>query len=257
MKIAHPIAGAMLLMCSVLQGTATAQRVLTLTGDPWPPYVSGSLGEDADGGIGVVIIREIFQRIDGLEVRFPLQPWKRALRDVEMGRRDGIALLLKTPEREAYMEFSDPVIASRSLVWFRADRFPSGFEWHHTRELLRHHIGVIRGYSYGKDMDRAIARDSAKVTRVASVEQLFAMLARDRLDLALANDAVGMTMAKAYAGTARIVAADHATGEDVYHIGFSRRSGASAWIPRVNQAIRELRRDGAIERMLKDYYNQD
>jgi len=257
MRALNLIAATLLISGLLTIAPAPAQQVLTLAGDPWPPYVTGSLGEEASGGIGVALIREVFRRIDGVEVRFPLQPWKRALRDVETGERDGIALLLKTPEREAYMAFSEPLVSSRSLVWYREDRFPDGYEWRSYEDLLQRHIGLIRGYSYGTRMDRAIADGSVKVTKVASIRQLFLMLARDRVELALANDWVGFTIAESLTEQARIVAAETPTGEDVYHIGFSRRSGASRWLSRVDEVIREMRAEGVIERMVNEHFQRD
>ena len=251
-------AAALLLMSSALLATQSrAQEVLTLTGDPWPPYVIGTEGSpDADGGLGVDLIRNLFGRIDGVSVRFPLMPWKRALKEVELGRYDGICLLLRTAKRENYMTFSEPLLASRSLIWFRRERFPDGFKWDRFPDLLSYHVGAIRGYSYGPQMDEAIANGKVKVTQVSSLRQLFQMLARGRVDLVFANDAVGLAMAKRFSGEAEIVAAHKPTGEDVYHIGFSRKSGAARWLPDVNAAIAQMHDDGTIERTVSAFFKE-
>ena len=231
-----------------------AKQVVTLAGDPWPPYVLGKVGEDASKGLAVELIRAIFARIPGVEVRFPLVPWKRALREVEQGNYDGIALLLRTPEREAYMTYSDPVIASRSLVWYRQKRFPAGFELTGLDDLLPFRVGVIRGYSYGKMVDAAIKGGRLKASEESSMRQLFMMLARDRVDLVLANDAVGYAMAKSYAEGEPIVPAKGATGEDVYRIGFSQRSKALELLPKVNRAIGELQAEGVFDARMKLFF---
>lgn len=251
-------AAVLLLMSSVLLVTQTrAEDVLTLTGDPWPPYVIGTEGSpDAEGGLGVDLIRNLFDRIDGVSVRFPLMPWKRALKEVELGRYDGICLLLRTSERESYMAFSEPLLASRSLIWYRRERFSDGFKWDRFQDLLSYHVGAIRGYSYGPQMDEAIAEGKVRVTKVSSLRQLFQMLARGRVDLVFANDAVGLAMAERFAAEAEIVAAHKPTGEDVYHIGFSRKSGAARWLPQVNAAIAEMQDDGTIARTVSAFFKK-
>ena len=67
---------------------------ISLVEDPWPPYIEGRTGEPASGGKLVELYRELFRRIEGVEVEYLLMPWKRALVEVELGRQDGFLKLL-------------------------------------------------------------------------------------------------------------------------------------------------------------------
>ena len=58
---------------------------------------------------------------------------------------------------------------------------------------------VIRGHRYGEEIDKVIEAGFLTITEVTSVEQMFTMLARGRIDLALANATVGFASAKEYA----------------------------------------------------------
>ncbi len=226
------------------------REVVTLTGDPWPPYVEGELGGEADGGIAIELVKRIFDRFPGTEVSFPLFPWNRALRAVETGSEDGIVLLLKTPEREQFLEFTEPLFEAQNLVWYSTERFPAGFQWLTLEDLDGYTIGITMGYSYGDEIDLAIESGALSVTPVPTVEHLFAMLARNRIDSALATDAVGYALAEEYAAIAEIVPASKATGTDVYHLGFSKKSPARRMIPDINRVISELRADGVIDRLI-------
>jgi uncharacterized protein (TIGR02285 family) len=227
-----------------------AQQVVTLTGDPWPPYVVGELGREAQSGIAVELARRIFERIDGWQASFPLIPWNRALREVESGSKDGIVILLKTPDRERYMAYTEPLFTARALMWYSVKRFPSGFDWKELADLAPYRLGITRGYSYGDEIDGAIEVGRLRVTEVPTAERLFAMLARDRLDLALAGDSVGYTLAREQAHVNPIVPASKATGTDVYHIAISKKSEARHLVPAIDRILSELRRDGVVDRLI-------
>ena len=74
-------------------------------------------------------MRRIFDHLPETDVSFPLIPWNRALREVEIGTKDGIVVLLKTQDRERYLEYTEPLFSAASLVWYSRDKFPAGFEW--------------------------------------------------------------------------------------------------------------------------------
>ena len=80
------------------------------------------------------------------------------MREVEAGTKDGIVMLLKTPERERYMDYTAPLITSYSLLWYSEAHFPRGFVWSTVEDLQSHQIGITQGYSYGELIDSAIAR---------------------------------------------------------------------------------------------------
>ena len=52
---------------------------------------------------------------------------------------------------------------------------------------MGHAVGITRGYSYGDEIDAAIAVGELQVTEVPTVELLFAMLAGERVDIVIAN----------------------------------------------------------------------
>ncbi len=237
--------------CLIAVATTTrADQVITLVGDPWPPYVEGELGQDAQSGRGVELVKRIFERIEGVDVRFPLIPWNRALRAVEEGSHDGIVMLLKTPERERFMAYTEPLFASDSLVWYSETRFPNGYSWRDIGDFEGHAVGINRGYSYGYEIDAAIADGELTVTQVPTVDRLFAMLARGRVELVVANDYVGYALASQHVD-ARIRPAEKPTGTDVYHIGLSRKSAAVELLPRINGILIELRREGIVDALMQ------
>ena len=145
----------------------------------------------------------------------------------------------------------DKVIPAAGFIcWYSKRRFPAGFEWKRLEDFSSYSLGVVRGYSYGDEVDQALQKGELKATEVNTVDQLFTMLAGDRVDLALANDGVGFALARQHT-KAQVVAANMATGEDVLYMAFSRRSEARRLIPQINEILAELRGQGVVERTIR------
>ena len=247
-----PTLALVLIHAAALHG-ADEKRLVTLVSDPWPPYVFGELGQEATSGAVVDLLNAIFERLDDTRLSIPLVPWNRALREVREGTKDGIGIILKTAEREEYMDYTDVVFNSINLVWYTTDRFPDGFEWEHYVDFETHTIGVVGGHSYGEELDEMFAEGTLTAIKVSSAGQLFAMLEKGRIDLAFADRLVGSAFVSDYAesGT-RIAAAEKSPSGEVYYIAFSKKSEARHLIPAVNRAVSELRKEGVIQKLVGD-----
>lgn len=242
--------GALIVITCLYSQIVLSETTVTLVGDPWPPYVEGTLGEDAHKGITVQIINAIFSGLEDVKARFPLIPWKRALREVEEGHQDGIGMLLKTPEREKYMAYSDPLLDGKNLVWSVEKDNGSYFEWNEMADFHKLKLGIIRGYSYGDAMDKEIELGNVSIIAAPTVDHLFAMLVNGRVDIVVANDAVGYAQQKKHRSQ-RIKPAQKMLNSETFYIGFSKKSPAVELLPRINQIIGQLRDRGEIERIIK------
>lgn len=229
---------------------ASAERTLILPNDPWPPFMLGNEGGEATSGIGVDLMRAVFSRVEGVNISIPLVPWKRALNSVRNGTADAIPLLYKTTERENYMVFSDPLFPSQDLVWYSKSHFPNGLEWQTADDFVPYQMGVVSGYSYSEEIDKAIADKKFAVTKVKNAEQLFTMLAGGRIDVAIANRVVGTSLIKKDVNNRNIIPMKKPIAEDDYYIAFSKKTSAQELLPQVNKAIAELKAEGEIERIV-------
>ena len=240
----------LIIVFTVWCGQAYSDRTVTLVGDPWPPFVEGKLGEDAQSGIAVEIVNEIFSQIDGVQVRFPLIPWKRALLEVEEGHQDGVGILLKTPERERYMTYSDPLLIDDSLVWSIEDPARGHFEWSSLEDFKGLKVGVISGYSYGAAIDGQIENRTITAVFAPTVEHLFAMLVNGRIDVALSNESVGSSQINRFPDVP-IRASKRPTDTETFYMGLSKKSWAVELIPDINRILQKLNDDGVIKRILR------
>ena len=240
---------ALFISCLLLVPSAMAEQTVVLVSDPWPPYIVGKLGEEANDGTTIEVIKLIFAEVDGLEVSLPLTPWNRALKSVKEGAADGIQMLRKTKERETYMVFTNRVFLSREQLWYSQQQFTDGFHWQTIDDLKPYVIGVVDGYSYSEIMDDALATKQLTAVKARDADQLFAMLAAGRIDVALASEAVGKSLARQYQDR-QIIASDQAVAEEPHYIGIAKNTEAVKWIPDINRAIDKLMANGSIDRII-------
>lgn len=240
----------LVLLCVLLPGVASAERMLIFPTDPWPPFMLGAEGTESTEGIGTKLMQAIFDRIEGANVKIPLVPWKRALNLVEQGKADAIPMLYKTTVREVVMNFSDPLFSSQDLAWYSKSYFPNGIEWQSADDFVPYIMGVVNEYSYSEEIDQAIADKKFTVIRVKNTQQLFAMLAGGRVDVVLANKVVGVALIKSSFDNRNIQSMSKPIAEEDYYTAFSKKNSSKEFMDKFNQAIAELKSEGLIEKIV-------
>lgn len=173
-----------------------ACRSLTASGNPqYPPYLWRDPADDsrligANADLLQLLAKELGLSID---VRF-IGPWGRVQEETRAGRIDLIAGAFWTLPRTEYMDyFYPPFRETRSVVWVRASTALNYRRWSDLSGLQG--VNVINN-SFGDEFDQ-FARSALKMSQVASVEQAFLMLQKERADYLIYEDSPGLAyMAK-------------------------------------------------------------
>ena len=231
-----------------------AQSRITLVEDPWPPFINvDKTTQKITGGIAIQVIQKIFKRIKDVEVNFIIRPWKRALLEVKEGKFDGIPALQKTPEREKFLEYSDPLFKNRTVFFYARSRYPNGIHWNTLNDLTAYKIGVVDEHSVSTKLKKIVAekRIKLRINKVTSDIQNFKMLLSGRIDLHPNNEAVGYSIIKKNGWQNKIIAAEKDLYSSTLHLAFSKKSEAKKLIPRINEIISELNAEGEIDNFLK------
>lgn len=224
-------------------------RMVHLGDSPWPPYTLGEVGQPATGGIAVELARKVYGAL-GIETRIELFPWKRVLKMAEFGKIDGPTLLMKTPERENYLAYTDAVLEARELLYYRTDRL-GVFDWESFSDLKKYTIGLVAGYTYGDAFMKAIDEHGLKIERAVSSDVNFQKLYAGRIDLFLEDEVVAGAFFRTHDSwkEAFDFAANPVTVYD-YYMAVSKKSPAIALLPELNQVIKKMKSDGSIKRLL-------
>jgi polar amino acid transport system substrate-binding protein len=228
---------------------AEESKAVHFVDSPYPPYSIGELGKAPTGGVAVELVNEIFNRL-GVKLSIEMHPWKRTLKMAELGRADGITLLMRDEERSQYLTFSEVVFEGKEVFYYNRDRLKT-FEWSSFADLEPYKIGLVNGYTYGEDFLKAIDIFGLKVEYDDSDDICLQKLMAGRIDLFLVDDLVSKTqiaqnddMKKSLAVSSKPVTVYP------YYVAFSRQSQAKDLLPEINRVISEMKADGSIDRVV-------
>ena len=160
-------------------------KVITISTGEWPPYISENLKFN---GIAARIIRDSFA-LQGYAVEFGWFPWKRTYHHVRTGAWNASAIWAKTEQRRKEVLFSDPIIDSNTVLFFRKD---SLIEWQSYQDLSSIIIGATDGYFNGDEFEAAEEKRLITVERTSSERNNFKKLAAKRIDAVVAELGTGI-----------------------------------------------------------------
>lgn len=200
------------------------------------------------------IIREALERRLGLSTVWTAQPWARCQASVGDGSAD-VILTVPTPERAAYALASDePFYVKRLNVFARAN---------HPR------LEEIRGLASLEDIRRAgltvvtynengwskahVEPLGIRVFTANSLQSVWRMLAEQRGDLVIEWPPAAWPDIRALKLEGEIVQTGAVMGDMSFHLLVGRRSPHADILPGFDRAVRAMRGDGTMDRILKDW----
>ncbi len=115
----------------------------------YPPYYHKENGEFT--GVCVDLMDRVAESL-GIEIQYREYPWKRLITIAEKGHIDAIMPLFRTREREKFLYFDNLEIAKETNSFFTMRERDIDFDGK-FQSLKGYTIGVVSGYSYGKNFD--------------------------------------------------------------------------------------------------------
>lgn len=241
---------ALLVCCAMLLLGAVSVRAETISlfgSDNLPP--KSWQDKDRPRGYSVDAAREVLA-LAGFQVDVRLTAWARAVEEVKAGK--GILThVSKTPEREQFFEFSEPLVYDRIVVVVKKGK---EFAFHHPQDLMNRSVGVLRGATYGGPWSSVVDRlqveyDTDAVARVGK-------LMRNRLDCAIISSGrAGLKIAAQLGGydISEFTILPVPVIEDPNYLAIAKGPDSAKTMARINAAIRNLRASGGIERIMREY----
>lgn len=213
----------------------------------WPPYKIVQNG--AIGGIDALVLEEVARRT-GLEFEYVECPWARCLIMLQNGTVDMITSIARTAERVAVMDFLEPPTRDHYAISFYTNS-GSAHALNQYEDLYGLDIGTIRGSAYFERFDQDHKLRKTVVTRET---QLIEMLASRRLDAILGIGA-NLDYILQQTGRSSLVRKWSLKIEtkDPAYVAVSKRSKRQHAIPRLEQALRAMRRANEIEQIEQNF----
>ena len=202
-------------------------------------------------GIYPALVAAAFARM-GEPLRAGTLPFRRLLNEL----RDGQSLagaVIRTPEREAFADFSYPYFSEGLTVLTLAERTPEMVNW---GALKRGRVGIIRGWSYGQGFEAARQSQELRVEEVTSDLNNLLMLLRKRLDAVLITEIGARYLQLRHPELQALAPAFRLNANDI-HLAVPRgQPGGPQLLERFNAAVAALRRAGELERLAEQALQQ-
>lgn len=194
-------------------------------------------------GIYPEILRLSFARM-GVPVNIQSRPFRRLITELNNGSAAAGAYI-RTPERERLNDFSAPYFTEHVAVYHLGSETPFGT----LADLKGKRVGVISGWSYGKEFDQAV-RDGEFVTEgVGRDWQNFEKLLRGRLDYVIATELAGRVWLLRNAESGIQQGRNHLLSTGI-HLAFSKQARQKELLAQFDRSTLALRQSGDIDRVV-------
>lgn len=206
-----------------------------------PPFMSGT--STVARGLYPSLLAAVFSEM-GEPVMIAALPWKRVLLGIDEGKV-GAAGMYRTAARERIYDFSEPLFVERIGVYYNS-RHPVVFK--SIKDLHGLRIGVITGWSYGDEFDRARSEGKFSVESVPSDLQNLGKLERGRIDVALLIIDAAASLMNAEQSQ-HLLRGEKVLIENPTYLAFNRRDRRTGLLSKFNAAMAELRANGVYAKI--------
>lgn len=175
--------------------------------------------------------------------------WDIVQEKAKSGEIDLIVAAYKTPEREAYMDYSIAYTIDPVSLFVKKG---AGFPFESWDELIDKKGVVMLGDSYGQEFDEFLAEE-LDVVVVETPEEAFALIISGEADYfvyAFYSGEKALTEDEGLSAQIEILPNDVCT-EDFY-MTISKKSMLVAYLPQINEILQRLIDDGTVDRLIEE-----
>ncbi|MGR2660519.1 substrate-binding periplasmic protein [Chromobacterium haemolyticum] len=239
----------LLLLGACLAGPCRGQDAETLTvavDANAPPFMYEE--NERVGGLYPRLVSAVCDKA-GIPHVFRALTWRRALFELDRSAM-AAAGIYKTVNREQRYDFSLPLYQEHIVVVYLRQH---PIEFRGLPDLDNKRVGVMAGWSYGDEFDRARADKRFIAYEGDSDRQNLLLLQRGNLDAVLAiqeaMDARLQNGAYSNLAVAPAILASKAT-----YLAINKTSPQLPLLHRFNQALEKMRQDGSYQQLVKQFF---
>ena len=240
--------GATLLAMAVAAAHAGECRSVVVTADPEFPPFAWYDGEHFHGA-SLDIVTGALDRI-GLpyQIRY-VGPFARVLHAAQAGTVDIVSELKRTPERLAFLAFTDATLFRNPTAVFVPRTLPIKYlQW---EDLKPYKGGVTNGTRFGGGFDEYLATN-LHTDAAYGIKENFAKLEAHRIDYFVSPYYPAMSYLDAVQQAEDFIALKPFVTEVDNFVGWSKRSPCLDRLPEFDAVVAAMVKDGTAERALKE-----
>ena len=203
-------------------------------------------------GIATDIVREAFKRMHQ-PVTFEVYPFSRSLSMMRAKQADGLFAIVKTPERQMFMDYTSESLIEQKAVLFVREKSHITFQGD-LKQLSQYSFGILRGATYGALWKDAIQHGYIhQIEEVTNYRQNIHKLLNHRIDILIGPyytiaDLIGHSGA-----TETITALSPAIESVPTYLAFAKDRVPLLIRQRFDQTIKELKVEGFIQNTIFAY----
>jgi polar amino acid transport system substrate-binding protein len=205
------------------------------------PFMYAKDGKPA--GIYPALIEAAFKKMN-VPVTVKAVPWSKAVADCDSGAA-GVGGIYKNAEREKKYDYSDQVFVERLQVFFNK---AAVVNFTKMDDLKGKKIGVLKGWSYGDDFDKARKGGAITCEDADSDAQNFAKLDQRHLDAAVAVFEAGTALLPKYKSVAYAAAS---LSRNPTFITFNKSAGKTALLKQFDAAVKDIKASGEFQKIVQ------
>jgi polar amino acid transport system substrate-binding protein len=230
-------------------GEACTETLVLAAADSRP---TAFLVDGKPTGMLVDLVAEAYRRA-GQPVEIRLMPWARCLGEARTGTVDGVFSSFKLPEREEFLAFSKEPLTTQVIAFFARLDSPLSFDGD-LGKLREVKIGVIKGTSYGRKFDVAVADGTLRnVQESNSVDSNLKKLAFGRVDLIPSYRFVALDTARQLDLLSQIKEVSPPLDQVPTYLAFTRVRDLRKQSEGFDAALASMKQDGTYDRIIERY----
>jgi polar amino acid transport system substrate-binding protein len=205
-----------------------------------PPYMYEKDG--AAAGAYPALIKAAFIHMN-VPVRFEPKPWARALHEIDIATA-GVGGIYKNQERLKQFDYSEPLLVETITVYFRKDH---PINYSRIDDLKGKRVGVMLGWSYGDEFDKARKAGLFTAEGVGSDAQNFQKLEGHRVDVVLAIGESVSVLLEVYPD---VRYSDMPLIQTPTYLAFAKSTNRLDLLKRFDQTIKAMKASGEFKKIL-------
>lgn len=219
----------------------------------YPPYEFLDDGEVQ--GVAVEIVQEVFKRMK-VPIKITLYPWDQSLAMIQKGEADAIFTIFKTPEREAYADYSHEILIPQVVSLFVTKDSHIVFDGD-LNKLSTFTFGVVRTVSYGSIFDDAVKNGVIRNIETSETgEENMKKLLQGRFDILVSNRYGALAIVKKMNNMDHIKELKPAIQSVPSYIAFSKKRFLTSLRDQFDSILRNMKDDGTYENIITLYFSK-
>lgn len=233
---------------------ASSKDVITFTAHPdYSPVSFVDKKTNQLKGVAVDLLKTALVNMGKTPRAMSIGTWARAQEEVKLGRIDLLLPPYKTNEREEWLWFQPkPILMDETSLFVLKN---SSLKFSQFNDLLSKRGVAIINDSFGPEFD-SFDKSQLRMTRLATTEQCFKFLTKNRADFVVAGHLAGMQLLKKLKLEDTIVALPNRIIVTGMYVGISKNSkkvNHQKFIEQLNNELQKLIDKDTHKELLKKY----